>query len=95
MKILTLCFYIAGPLTEAWRSLSDIDGDIKYFAADNMDQLSLGGRFLIVESTQYAFFGAGQIILNEGCVDAHGDKFFLLVILAKITTAISKGSGFG
>jgi hypothetical protein len=78
----------AGPLAECGGSRPNINGDVKDFSGNDMDQLCLGVFDLKMEPSYGAFQGIRKIILNKNLINTGLDISALVVCFHKKTTLI-------
>lgn len=58
--------YLAYPMPVGFRTLPNVDRNIKYFPLHDPQQLSLGLRYLIVQTAKDIPYRLGVIVLDKG-----------------------------
>jgi len=83
----------SGPFSKSGGTGPEINGNIKDFAGDNLNQLGLGMFDLKVKASHSVFQRTGKIILNKCRVDSGCVISVPVVSLHKKTAFILKGFG--
>ena len=84
----------AEPFAEGRRAGTDINGNIEDFSAGDLDQFTLRKVELKVETPQYAFAGAGMVVLDERQAEAGIAVSLCLERLQEKTALIAEDLGF-